>query len=73
MAKNIQQRVQESIGHVPFVCLLNKSDLAEEWEVGDDTIKELSEKGWSWMKTSAKTGAGVEEAFQSLTGEMMEA
>jgi small GTP-binding protein len=73
MAKNIQQRVQEGIGNVPFVLLLNKSDLMEEWEVGDDTIKELSEKGWSWIKTSAKTGAGVEEAFRSLTGKMMEA
>jgi small GTP-binding protein len=72
MAKNIQQRVQESIGHVPFVLLLNKSDLLEEWEAGDNTIKELLERGWSWVKTSAKTGAGVEEAFQLLTGKMME-
>jgi small GTP-binding protein len=72
VAKNIQQRVQEAIGHVPFVLLLNKSDLREEWEASDDAIKDLSEKGWNWMKTSAKTGAGVEEAFQSLTGKMME-
>jgi hypothetical protein len=41
--------------------------------VGADTIEELSEKGWSSINTSAKTGLGVEEAFQCLIGKMLEA
>jgi small GTP-binding protein len=71
-ALNIQQRVQESIGNAPFVLVLNKADLAEEWELGHDTIEELSKQGWTCLKASAKTGLGVEEAFLSLVGKMME-
>jgi small GTP-binding protein len=72
-AKDIQRRVQEALGNLPFVLLLNKSDLVEAWEMRDDTVEELSGKGWSWFKTSARTGVGVEDAFLSLTAKMMEA
>jgi small GTP-binding protein len=71
-AVNIQQRVRDTIGDVPFVLILNKSDLADEWEVAERTMEALSKKGWTWLKASAKTGAGVEEAFLTLVGEMME-
>jgi small GTP-binding protein len=70
-AVNIQKRVREALGDVPFVVLLNKADLQEEWEVSDDTMMELADKGWSWFKTSAKTGMGVEDAFLSLTDMML--
>jgi small GTP-binding protein len=72
-AIDLQKRVREVLGDVPFVVLLNKSDLREEWQVGDDTMIELSDKGWSWFKTSAKTGMGVEDAFLVLAGMMLEA
>jgi small GTP-binding protein len=71
-AMKIQQRVRDTIGDVPFVLMLNKSDLADEWEVAERTIGALSRMGWTWLKTSAKTGAGVEEAFLTLVGKMME-
>ena len=71
-AVQIQQRVRDTIGDVPFVLMLNKSDLADEWEVAERTIEALSKRGWTWLKTSAKTGAGVEEAFLTLVGRMME-
>jgi small GTP-binding protein len=71
-AVNIQQRVRDTIGDVLFVLILNKSDLADEWEVAERTMEALSKKGWTWLKASAKTGAGVEEAFLTLVGEMME-
>src|SRR5215475_7350704 len=71
-AMKIQQRVRDTIGDVPFVLMLNKSDLTDEWEVTERTIGALSRMGWTWLKTSAKTGAGVEEAFLTLVGKMME-
>jgi small GTP-binding protein len=71
-ALNMQQRVRDTIGDVPFVCMLNKSDLADEWEIAERTIEALSKRGWTWLKASAKTGAGVEEAFLTLVGKMME-
>jgi small GTP-binding protein len=72
-AVNIQRRVQEALGDVPFVVLLNKSDLQQEWEISDEAMTELAGKGWSWFKTSAKTGVGVEEAFLSLADMLLEA
>jgi small GTP-binding protein len=72
-AVTMQQRVRDTIGDVPFVLMLNKSDLVDEWEVAERTVAALSARGWTWLKASAKTGAGVEEAFLTLVGKMMEA
>jgi small GTP-binding protein len=69
----IQARVVEAIGTVPFLLLLNKMDLAEEWSVSERETAALHEKGWEVVSTSAKSGRGVEEAFNSLARRMVEA
>jgi len=69
---SLQQRVEESIGQVPFIVLLNKVDLREQWEINDAAINELTQKGWPVALTSARTGAGVEDAFLVLTKKMLE-
>jgi GTPase SAR1 family protein len=66
----LQSRAREAVGPVPFVLMLNKSDLAEEWEVEDTAVETLVGQGWPAFRTSAKTGAGVEEAFQTLAQKM---
>jgi small GTP-binding protein len=71
-AVRIQQRVRDTIGDVPFVLMLNKSDLADEREVAEQSIEPLSKTGGTWLRASAKTGAGVEEAFLTLVGTMLE-
>ncbi len=72
-AMEIQTRAQETIGLVPFVFLINKSDLVEEWEIEERELEALTEKGWHIIRTSAKTGTGVEEAFMTLAQKMIEA
>jgi len=72
-ARVLQERVQETIGDKPFVLALNKSDLAQDWDVGDHLIDELAAGGWDLVKTSAKTGAGVEDAFHRLAQKMLSA
>ena len=69
-AVSMQQRAATVVGNVPFVVLFNKSDLENEWEMGNDAFEELSRRGWPWLKTSAKTGGGVEEAFRVLVAKM---
>jgi small GTP-binding protein len=69
---SLQQRVEESIGQIPFIVLLNKVDLREQWEIDDAAINELMQKGWPVFLTSARTGAGVEDAFLVLTKRMLE-
>lgn len=71
-AMSIQQRIVDTVGNIPFVVLFNKSDLTNEWEIANDAFEDLSHKGWSWLKASAKTGEGVDEAFLTLITKMPE-
>jgi small GTP-binding protein len=65
VARNIQARVATEIGDIPFLCLLNKIDI-EPWDIAESRIEEVRQAGWTVERTSAKTGAGVEEAFAEL-------
>ena len=51
--------------------MVNKSDLTDKWEVDDTALEDLFQRGWPTFKTSAKTGAGVEEAFLDLARLML--
>ncbi len=66
----LQRLMEDTVGKVPCVVLLNKVDLQAEWELGaveEDALRELG----PLIKTSAKTGQGVEEAFALLTTRML--
>jgi len=71
IASSIQSRVQAEIGAVPFLVLLNKADLQESWEIDREAMDGLEQAGWSIVRTSAKTGAGVEEVFEELAKRMV--
>lgn len=71
-AIDLQLRVTEVLGNAPFVCVLNKADLRESWEIQPGEIEPLVAQRWTVIETSAKTGAGVEEMFQALTDAMMQ-
>lgn len=71
-ALNIHERVVSALGEVPFVILLNKADLDDEWEITEATYEDLSERAWTWLKASAKTGESVNEAFLSLIKKIQE-
>ena len=70
-ARQLQQTAEGVVGTVPFILVLNKADLAEDWRVDDRALWKLAEAGWSIIKTSAKTGDGVEDAFMKLTKRMV--
>jgi small GTP-binding protein len=65
-AISIQTRVEAAVGPVPFILLINKSDLEKQWEVTPAMLNQCTEKGWTVLQASAKTGLGVEDAFQTL-------
>ena len=66
VARSIQERVTKEIGSIPFLLLLNKADLQESWELSTQPVEALQSAGWAIVRTSAKTGDSVEEAFQEL-------
>ena len=68
----LQKRVEETIGAVPFVLLLNKADLKQDWQIEDEAIAAVVARGWTVIESSAKTGAGVEAAFLALSQRMLE-
>ena len=70
-ARQLQTTAEQVMGRVPFLLVLNKSDLAGEWRVDDKALWRLAESGWSVVKTSAKTGDGVEDAFLKLTKKLV--
>lgn len=70
-ARDIARRAEGSLGQLPKVLLINKADLRDQWEIDNKTIEALAKEGWSTMATSAKTGAGVEEAFQLLARQLL--
>src|SRR5262245_1861942 len=70
-ARLLREKAREVAGDVPFVVVLNKSDLADRWEIDDLALFKLAEDGWRVVKGSAKTGEGVEHAFETLTRAML--
>ncbi len=70
-ACDLQKMAAEVVGPAPFVLALNKSDLASEWQVDDRALFKVAEEGWPIIRTSAKSGTGVEEAFTRLTKAML--
>jgi small GTP-binding protein len=66
VALSLRQRVEADCGPLPFVLLLNKKDLAQEWAVADGALDDLQQGGVSARASSARTGEGVEDAFRDL-------
>jgi small GTP-binding protein len=67
----LRDKVVNEIGKVPSIVALNKIDLAEAWKVGKSEEAALENGGMHIMRTSAKTGEGVESTFQWLTDSIM--
>jgi small GTP-binding protein len=66
VALSLRERVEAEYGPLPFVLLLNKHDLTDQWTVPDGELAGLREKGWWVAPSSARTGEGVEDAFRDL-------
>jgi small GTP-binding protein len=61
----IADLVRKTLGQeVPSVVATNKIDLADEWLLGVEDEDRLRAAGWHLVRTSAKTGEGVEAAFE---------
>ena len=70
---DIRGHVAEAIGDVPSVIALNKVDLTDEWKLSPADETEVASRGVHLIRTSAKTGEGVEQAFQWLTDDAVAA
>jgi len=71
VACKLHDLAQKTIGPVPFVLLLNKHDLVDEWVVECPMVSDLSDQACFVSMVSAKTGEGVEAAFSALSEAML--
>ncbi len=72
-ALSLAETVTKEIGRVPALLVLNKSDLMDQWEIDGGQQAKLVKDGWIVLKTSAKTGEGVEKAYMQLAEAMVAA
>ncbi|RLC23485.1 MAG: GTP-binding protein [Deltaproteobacteria bacterium] len=71
-AVTLRERVEAEVGRLPFVLALNKWDLREQWKIRRKALERLLKDGWSVVRTSARTGDGVEDMFLRLTSRILE-
>ena len=72
IASQLHDLAHKVIGEVPFVLMVNKQDLVQDWEVDSSMIEHLIAEASIVLNTSAKTGEGVEQAFMELAKQMVE-
>lgn len=69
----LRSRHADILAHVPSILLLlNKADLEPQWEIDPARMDALAASGFTIIKTSAKEGTGVQEAFLQLTQRMVQ-
>lgn len=71
-ALELRDSIQDRYGQIPYVILINKSDLQDEWEVTDADIADLKSQDITVYVTSAKSGDNIEQAFIDLSQILVE-
>jgi len=70
-AIQIKTKINNVLGDVPIVCLINKCDLLNQWVFEDSDFESIKKENWNPFKTSAKTGDNVEQAFITLVDSIL--
>ena len=70
-AISLQDQIADKFGSAASVVLLNKSDLTDDWDVNESSVKALHARFGAVFKTSAKTGDEVERAFEKLARQIL--
>lgn len=66
VALDLKERIEETFPDLASICLLNKADSLEDWEIDETDLAKLTATGLPMMEVSAKTGDAVDGAFQDL-------
>ena len=72
IAVALRSKLEETVGEVPVVLMVNKADLDDNWAVDAERLEALRREGWIIFETSARTDDNVEQAFTELARQMMQ-
>ncbi len=67
---DLVELVRNTVQDIPMMLMINKSDLVSEWKVNDEFKVINRNLVDNIFETSAKSGQGVEEAFDALANAM---
>lgn len=70
VAFDLKRKLYAEAGQVPVVLLVNKSDLADTWDVERDNLEQIRAQGLALFETSARDGTNVNRAYQALALEI---
>lgn len=71
-AESLAARAEALVPGAPWLLVINKVDLEAEALIPPARLAELQHRGWSVLRTSARTGHGVEETFGELARRLLE-
>lgn len=71
IALELKGKIFQEVGEIPFILLINKSDLKDDWNIDLERLEEFKTDGWIIIETSAKADENVESAFQLLATHML--
>lgn len=71
LAPDLAHYVEDKAGQQPHILLLNKNDLGSQWALDPEEEHKLAGLAGMTLKTSAKTGDSVEQAFQFIAEAMV--
>ncbi|MCA9715794.1 MAG: GTP-binding protein [Myxococcales bacterium] len=73
IAASLHERAVMALGPgTPFTLALNKADLDEHWQIDEPALDPWRARAAVITRTSAKTGAGVEEMLRELARRVTE-
>lgn len=70
-AIQLKKAADQQLSSPTSILLINKLDLVDAWEISDNELQSLTENGLQLMKSSAKLGDNVEQAFRWLAAELL--
>ncbi len=70
-AKHIKKLVNNTLGEIPIILVINKADLSESWQFSSLETAFLGISEQNTFVTSAKCDRNVENAFEKLTDLMI--
>lgn len=70
-AIQLHELAVSAVGERPFIVLLNKYDIEDQWTLEPARIEELEAAGWTTRKTSAKESSNVQESFEELARKIL--
>ncbi|MEM9056043.1 MAG: Rab family GTPase [Pseudomonadota bacterium] len=73
IALRLRDEAEQRFGALPYVLIVNKTDLDDQWEVPEAEVEAQRDAGIDVYLTSAKTGDAVDHALTALARKLMEA